>query len=61
MGRQAVVRTYPSSFSDPTKSLSEYLKHGYKVIAVNKIADEVCENLEYILELDDKAQKEDCD
>lgn len=59
MGRQVVVRTYPSSFSNPTKSLSKYLNQGYKVVTVNKIADKAYENLEYILELDGKAQKED--
>lgn len=43
------------------RNLSEYLKHGYKVVTVNKIADKACENLEYILELDDKPQGMDGD
>lgn len=63
-GKQLVLPTKSrakiiGNIYDNPDILSNYLAQGYKVVTVNKIADKTCENLEYILELDDKLKRTD--
>lgn len=52
--KQVMVRTFPHSYTQPTKDLRAYLSAGYKVVMCNKFkVDSSSEGNEYILEKDE--------
>lgn len=53
MKTQKIVRTYPSSYIDPTAKLEQALKYGFRVVMCNEFDCKGKKGLEYILEKDD--------
>lgn len=54
MKEQVIVRTYPTTYNNPTGRLEEYLKKGYVVVMCNKfVTYGGFEGNEYILEKQD--------
>lgn len=58
MKKQVVVRTYPTSYFNPTKLLGEYLKKGYIVVMCNPFYCDSKTGNEYILEKDFEESEE---
>lgn len=59
MKEQCVIRTYPTSYTNPTKELSEALSKGWIVVSSNSFDCGQHKGTEYILERNKFINKEE--